>query len=372
MVDFLKRCFSSLKGSLHYSTLSLWLNITQYSLVFFGLITKLTANGFLLPYQGFTFAKLWLRFSAGVVVGTLGLVVGTALSLILLPFMVAATLFDLVHNLIRGALDGYSFIDQVTPLDWNVFSFDSDDNPTRHPFTLFSRFYRWVMGPQAGHSVTQPTAVLLLNCIEQHLLSNEEPLKHFLEDNPLFRGLAEQLIKDKERDRNAFIKLQQVNPVKDNKLTAHELVKARALQTPEIKLLVEQYNRLLLDLDAADDQLIQMEFDQDAMIILFVKQYQSSSNQWEAVPLATLKSCKENAEHWFKSNAIQPLTNDNVLEPKKYNDRPTRYVWHRYDVSQGDGSQLLNQLSDKIRQVTAKLEQNVTPEPTNPLSATIY
>lgn len=201
---------------------------------------------------------------------------------------------------------------------------------------------------------------LFLTCVEVHLLSHEEYLEHFLSQNPSYRQRAEDLIKERERKRNAFVKLKQIDFFPNNKLNEEELQNAKTVGTKLMKTMLEQYDNLMERLEATDDQLMTgMDFE-DEEIILFSKQYldQESSN-WLAVPAATQKTTQGHIESWFTKNLSHPLTRDNVIDPKTYTNRPTRYVWYRYDVSKNDGCQLLNQLSDLIR---SNMKEQLTPE----------
>jgi len=198
----------------------------------------------------------------------------------------------------------------------------------------------------------QALAALFEKCITEHLLDNEEPLRQYLEQHPEQRQIAENRINIQEQKQNAFIKLKRIEPYKDLRLNEKDYESAKKNESVQMQELLKKYDSLVENLSSEVDELMQMDFESDNHIILFVKQYLDHNNTWQSIPALTYVSCQENAEKWFKRNSIHPISKDNVVEPAKFKERPTRYVWHPY--KDGDGCQQLNQLSDKIRTVLRK------------------
>lgn len=201
---------------------------------------------------------------------------------------------------------------------------------------------------------------LFLACVEAHLLSNEVYLEYFLTHNPSYRQRARDIIKEQESDRNAFIRLVQIDPFPNNTLNEAELQTARSIDTLQMRSMLEQYDNLKDGLDASEDRLMGgLDFEKGEVILLS-KQYLDSTGAWLAVPNATNKTTKGHIQSWFSTNLNHPLTRDNVIAPATYTNRPGRYVWYRFDESKQDGCQLLNQVSDLIRSI---IKKQYVPEP---------
>ncbi len=196
---------------------------------------------------------------------------------------------------------------------------------------------------------------LFLSCIRNHLEGNDRVFNHFLSENPEYYQRSQALLAEHKQSQNAYSKLVKMEPFLNKDLTEDEKRQAKEISTEQMKLYLEQYSKLTGELAANEDQLIpKIEFETDDEIVLFSKQYQAKSGAWLAVPNGTKKTCEGNFRRWFSQNLHHPLTNDNVIEPTPYTGRPARYIWHRYDERQGNGSQLLGQLADSMRAVIAE------------------
>lgn len=119
----------------------------------------------------------------------------------------------------------------------------------------------------------------------------------------------------------------------------------------ELKKTLEQYQNLndkLLkikealvqnNLSSIDDELIALN--EVITPILLVKQYKEG-DEWHHVPSSSHVTDKESLLNWLKRNSTHPLTREQLKEPKPYQHKDTRYIWHELTAEKWHTQELID------------------------------
>lgn len=202
----------------------------------------------------------------------------------------------------------------------------------------------------------------LATYVMQKLMDRNEVFRHSVEAfllDELGLDPAEQPLEAQtdKMSANDFYQLQQHNnlvvgadallgkgKLREIRYLLRQFTQSPAIIPPELKVQCkkfaehyEQYASLLQKLhgvqralksgktELIDDQLITMVPVENP--ILVVKQYQQSGH-WHAIPCSSHITDKNSLLSWLLLRPVHPLQKDQFLNPKTYNNLPTRYVWH--------------------------------------------